>query len=165
MMLSTVLQTVNYCEGGAFEAQRQVTVPHWLHFFGCLSQFAAAMSGSVVDVLLGNSIVLSDGGLETGLVYGDPPVPLPEFASFPIVHTDPDYLKQVRKALHCDVASPWIHIFRLACTLKINPEPLFALLSLQYYQRFVDVAKVIGVNVLLDTATWRASPDWGKKLG
>jgi hypothetical protein len=57
----------------------------------------AAMSGSVVDVLLGNSIVLSDGGLETELVYGDPPVPLPEFASFPIVHKDPDYMKQVRR--------------------------------------------------------------------
>jgi hypothetical protein len=55
------------------------------------------MSGNAVDVLLGNSIVLSDGGLETGLVYGDPPVPLPEFASFPIVHKDPDYMKQVRR--------------------------------------------------------------------
>jgi hypothetical protein len=55
------------------------------------------MAGSL-DSLLGKSIVLSDK-----TVYGDPTVPLPEFASFPIVHKDPGYMKQVRS--HCDLIS------------------------------------------------------------
>jgi S-methylmethionine-dependent homocysteine/selenocysteine methylase len=34
-----------------------------------------------------------------------------------------------------------------------------------YYASYIAVAKENGVGLLLDTATWRANPDWGTKLG
>lgn len=34
-----------------------------------------------------------------------------------------------------------------------------------YYRRYLDIALRHGTGFLLDSATWRASPDWGEKLG
>ncbi|MGI9644196.1 MAG: homocysteine S-methyltransferase family protein [Ilumatobacteraceae bacterium] len=36
---------------------------------------------------------------------------------------------------------------------------------LDYYRGFVDIADQYGVELVLDTATWRASQGWGAKLG
>jgi S-methylmethionine-dependent homocysteine/selenocysteine methylase len=35
----------------------------------------------------------------------------------------------------------------------------------RYYARYISVADEAGRGMLLDTATWRASPDWGGRLG
>ncbi len=35
----------------------------------------------------------------------------------------------------------------------------------EYYRRYVAVAQDRGMNVVLDTPTWRASADWGASLG
>lgn len=35
----------------------------------------------------------------------------------------------------------------------------------RYFARYVDVARSHGVGAVLETATWRANPDWGSKLG
>jgi homocysteine S-methyltransferase len=34
-----------------------------------------------------------------------------------------------------------------------------------YFQRFLDLAEQRGLPFVLDTATWRANPDWGAQLG
>jgi S-methylmethionine-dependent homocysteine/selenocysteine methylase len=34
-----------------------------------------------------------------------------------------------------------------------------------YYEPYVEVARELGVGAVLDTPTWRASPDWGALLG
>jgi homocysteine S-methyltransferase len=34
-----------------------------------------------------------------------------------------------------------------------------------YYATYVDLARALGVGLLLDTPTWRASRDWGERLG
>jgi homocysteine S-methyltransferase len=34
-----------------------------------------------------------------------------------------------------------------------------------YYRRYLDIARAHGTGFILDTATWRANPDWGSKLG
>ena len=34
-----------------------------------------------------------------------------------------------------------------------------------YYRRYLDIARRHGTGFVLDTATWRANPDWGRKLG
>ena len=34
-----------------------------------------------------------------------------------------------------------------------------------YFRRFLAIGREHGVGVLLDTPTWRASPDWGERLG
>ncbi|MGO7908376.1 homocysteine S-methyltransferase family protein [Rhizobium leguminosarum] len=34
-----------------------------------------------------------------------------------------------------------------------------------YYRRYLDIARRHGTGFVLDTATWRANPDWGQKLG
>ncbi|WP_027999805.1 homocysteine S-methyltransferase family protein [Sinorhizobium arboris] len=36
---------------------------------------------------------------------------------------------------------------------------------LRYYTRYLEIAKRHGTGFVLDTATWRASADWGEKLG
>ena len=38
-------------------------------------------------------------------------------------------------------------------------------LLLRYYGEYVDIARRAGTAVQLDTPTWRASPDWGDRLG
>lgn len=35
----------------------------------------------------------------------------------------------------------------------------------RYYQRYLDVAEQRGIGIVLDTPTWRASLDWGARLG
>jgi S-methylmethionine-dependent homocysteine/selenocysteine methylase len=35
----------------------------------------------------------------------------------------------------------------------------------QYFTRFLDIAEEHGLPFVLDTATWRANPDWGARLG
>ncbi|NRG17506.1 homocysteine S-methyltransferase family protein [Rhizobiales bacterium] len=35
----------------------------------------------------------------------------------------------------------------------------------RYYRRYIDIARKRGVGFILESATWRASPDWGAKLG
>src|SRR5690348_9835931 len=34
-----------------------------------------------------------------------------------------------------------------------------------YYRRYVALAEAHGLGLILDTPTWRASPDWGARLG
>ncbi|WP_064692269.1 homocysteine S-methyltransferase family protein [Rhizobium aegyptiacum] len=34
-----------------------------------------------------------------------------------------------------------------------------------YYRRYLDIARRHGTGFVLDTSTWRANPDWGRKLG
>jgi S-methylmethionine-dependent homocysteine/selenocysteine methylase len=35
----------------------------------------------------------------------------------------------------------------------------------KYYRTYISIAKTHKVGFILESATWRASPDWGKKLG
>lgn len=35
----------------------------------------------------------------------------------------------------------------------------------EYYESFLPIARQRGLGFVLDTATWRASPDWGRELG
>jgi S-methylmethionine-dependent homocysteine/selenocysteine methylase len=35
----------------------------------------------------------------------------------------------------------------------------------EYFRRFIAIAREHGTGILLDTPTWRASPDWGERLG
>jgi homocysteine S-methyltransferase len=72
---------------------------------------------------------LSDGGLETSLIYHQG-LELPYFAAFPLLKTEDG-----RAALA------------------------------RYFEGFFDVAGRDGLGFILDTATWRANPDWASKLG
>jgi homocysteine S-methyltransferase len=36
---------------------------------------------------------------------------------------------------------------------------------IRYFESYVDVARKHGTGIVLESATWRASPDWGAKLG
>jgi homocysteine S-methyltransferase len=35
----------------------------------------------------------------------------------------------------------------------------------RYYEKYLAIARARGVGFILDTATWRANPDWGRTLG
>jgi S-methylmethionine-dependent homocysteine/selenocysteine methylase len=72
---------------------------------------------------------LSDGGLETTLIFHDG-LELPYFASVTMLRRPG------------------------------GPEILDA-----YYRRYLEIARAAGVGFILDSVTWRASPDWGAKLG
>lgn len=72
---------------------------------------------------------VSDGGLETALIYLHG-VDLPDFASF---------------------------------TLLDDADGTATLAA--YYAPYLDIAEERGVGIVLDTATWRASLDWGARLG
>jgi homocysteine S-methyltransferase len=48
-------------------------------------------------------------------------------------------------------------------TLLATPEGRAALA--RYYERYLEIARGRGVGFVLDTATWRANPDWAEKLG
>jgi homocysteine S-methyltransferase len=79
---------------------------------------------------LRNGLVLTDGGIETVLIYEDG-IALPEFAAFPLLAT-----VDGRAALR------------------------------RYYQRYLDIAAdTPGAGYILESPTWRASADWGAKLG
>jgi homocysteine S-methyltransferase len=73
--------------------------------------------------------VVTDGGLETDLIYNHG-VDLPDFAAFPLIDDE-----RGRELL------------------------------LRYYGEYVDIARQAGASVQLETPTWRASADWGDRLG
>lgn len=72
---------------------------------------------------------LTDGGLETTLIYHDG-LELPEFAAF--------------------------HLLR-------DAEGTLALQ--RYFRRYADIAVQHRTGLILESATWRASSDWGRRIG
>jgi homocysteine S-methyltransferase len=78
---------------------------------------------------LGKQVFLSDGGLETTLIFHDE-LELPYFAAFDLLK-DEQGMATLRK----------------------------------YYEAYLDVAIDGSRGFILETATWRANADWGKKLG
>jgi S-methylmethionine-dependent homocysteine/selenocysteine methylase len=88
-------------------------------------------SGTGTNVLpqLAGRPVVTDGGLETDLIYHHG-VELPDFAAFVLLDDD-----RGRKLL------------------------------VDYYTAYVDIARRAGAAVQLETPTWRASSDWGARLG
>jgi S-methylmethionine-dependent homocysteine/selenocysteine methylase len=78
---------------------------------------------------LDGGLFLTDGGIETTLIYQDG-FDLPFFAAFPLLRTE-----RGRDALR------------------------------RYYRRHASIAVERGVGFVLESATWRASADWGARLG
>ncbi len=78
---------------------------------------------------LGNLLFLTDGGIETTLIFHEG-LELPYFAAF--------------------------HLLR-------DPKGRDALV--RYYERYIAIAKADGLGFILESPTWRASADWGDKLG
>lgn len=78
---------------------------------------------------LQGGLFLSDGGLETSLIFHDG-LDLPYFAAFPLLKT-----AEGREALT------------------------------RYFRNFLTLATQRGLGFVLDTATWRANPDWAVRLG
>jgi homocysteine S-methyltransferase len=82
-----------------------------------------------MTTLFADAIHLTDGGMETTLVYYDG-LELPDFAAFTVLATD-----EGRAALGA------------------------------YYDAYLGVAEEHALPIVLDTPTWRASSDWGARLG
>jgi S-methylmethionine-dependent homocysteine/selenocysteine methylase len=78
---------------------------------------------------LGGGLYLTDGGIETSLIFQDG-LDLPYFAAFHLLRDAPGRAALVR-----------------------------------YYERYIEIAKSDGVGFILESPTWRASTDWGQKLG
>ena len=78
---------------------------------------------------LDGSLFLSDGGLETTLIFHDK-FDLPMFASFVLIESE-----RGRAALRA------------------------------YFDRYVAMAVKHRTGFILESPTWRANPDWGRKLG
>jgi homocysteine S-methyltransferase len=78
---------------------------------------------------LGNSVFLTDGGLETDLIFHHG-IDLPEFASF-VLHSDRHHEEILRN----------------------------------YYREYLQIASSADCGLVLESATWRASSDWGTRLG
>jgi S-methylmethionine-dependent homocysteine/selenocysteine methylase len=78
---------------------------------------------------LGGDIFMTDGGLETTLIFHDG-IDLPYFAAFDLMKSD-----EGKKRLY------------------------------DYFVSYADIAKKNEVGLILESATWRASSDWGTKLG
>jgi S-methylmethionine-dependent homocysteine/selenocysteine methylase len=78
---------------------------------------------------LGGELFLTDGGLETTLIFHDG-IELPDFAAF---------------------------------TLLNNPEGEAALR--RYFHSYADIAARYRAGLILESVTWRASADWGARLG
>jgi S-methylmethionine-dependent homocysteine/selenocysteine methylase len=78
---------------------------------------------------LAGPVFLTDGGIETTLLFDDG-LDLPDFAAF---------------------------------HLLADPDGTAALV--RYFDRYADVARRDRVGIVLETPTWRASPDWGARLG
>jgi homocysteine S-methyltransferase len=78
---------------------------------------------------LGGTMFLTDGGLETTLVFLEG-VELPYFAAFDLMRTESGQK-----------------------------------LLLKYFQSYIAIAKARGYGFILESPTWRASADWGAKLG
>lgn len=78
---------------------------------------------------LRDGLFLSDGGIETTLIFHDG-LDLPDFAAFHVLKT-PAGEAALRK----------------------------------YFRAYVDLAKRFGTGMVLESATWRSSPDWGARIG
>ena len=78
---------------------------------------------------LSGDLFLTDGGLETTLIYHEG-MDLPGFAAFPLLENE-DGCETLRK----------------------------------YYRKYANIASDNNVGFILESATWRASQDWGKTLG
>jgi len=78
---------------------------------------------------LANNLFLTDGGLETTLIFHEG-IYLPEFAAFDLLKDAFGY-----EVLH------------------------------KYFRTYASLAQTYGVGCILESATWRASADWGAKLG
>jgi S-methylmethionine-dependent homocysteine/selenocysteine methylase len=78
---------------------------------------------------LGGGLFLSDGGIETTLIFHER-LELPYFAAFHLLR-DASGRTALRK----------------------------------YYARYAEIARRDGVGFILESPTWRASADWGEKLG
>ncbi len=78
---------------------------------------------------LNGELFLTDGGIETTLIFHDG-FDLPYFAAFDLLKNDDG-----REGLR------------------------------NYYKPYVKIATDHGLGMVLESATWRASPDWGERLG
>lgn len=78
---------------------------------------------------LKGGIFLTDGGIETSLIFLDG-LELPYFAAFHLLADE-----------------------KGSAALRA------------YYERYADIARKNGVGFILESPTWRASADWGDKLG
>lgn len=78
---------------------------------------------------LDDAVYLTDGGMETTLIYHEG-FELPHFAAFTLLASD-----EGRAAVE------------------------------DYYTRYLELAERHGLGIVLDAATWRASPDWGAACG
>ncbi|XWN32937.1 MAG: homocysteine S-methyltransferase family protein [Devosia sp.] len=78
---------------------------------------------------MGQTYLLTDGGIETTLLFHDG-LDLPLFAAFSLLKS-----AEGRRALR------------------------------RYYGRYIAIARERGTGFILDSATWRASRDWGDRLG
>ncbi len=78
---------------------------------------------------LRGNVFLTDGGIETTLVFLDG-IDLPDFAAFDLLKSDEGRA----------------HLTR-------------------YYQKYIDIAHRYNSGFVLESATWRASPDWAARLG
>lgn len=78
---------------------------------------------------LGGELFLTDGGLETTLIFHDG-FELPDFAAFPLLK---------------------------------SPSGAAALRS--YFHAYADIATRYRTGLILESVTWRASADWGARLG
>ncbi|HXI11763.1 MAG TPA: homocysteine S-methyltransferase family protein [Thermoanaerobaculia bacterium] len=78
---------------------------------------------------LGGGLFLTDGGLETTLIFHEG-LELPDFAAFHLLKTE-----EGEAALR------------------------------RYFQTYAAIAQSFGTGLILESATWRASADWGARLG
>ena len=81
------------------------------------------------DATMTDDILLTDGGLETSLIFHEGAV-LRDFAAFELLETDEGRATLAR-----------------------------------YWRPYLDLAARTGRGFVLDTPTWRASRDWGARLG
>lgn len=87
------------------------------------------MNAPAILPQLSPKLFLTDGGLETTLIFRDG-LELPDFAAFTLFASDDG-----RRALEA------------------------------YFLSYISIAKRYSVGIVLETATWRASSDWGRRLG
>jgi len=87
------------------------------------------MPATTLPQLTGEDVYLTDGGLETTLLFLEG-LDLPDFAAFPLLDSDEG-------------------------TAALD----------RYYAPYLDLAERVGRGFVLDTPTWRASSDWGTRLG
>jgi S-methylmethionine-dependent homocysteine/selenocysteine methylase len=78
---------------------------------------------------LSNDLFLTDGGIETTLIFRDG-LDLPDFAAFDLLKHDAGYQSLAN-----------------------------------YFRTYATMAQTYRVGLILESATWRANPDWATKLG